>query len=627
MTNEYKAESIIVLKGLEAVKKRPAMYIGDTGYRGLHHIFQEVVDNSIDEAMTGYCKKIEIKLNNNGSITVKDDGRGIPVDIHPEEKRPAVELVMTVLHAGGKFDHKTYQVSGGLHGVGVSVTNALSEWLEVKVSRDGNIYKQRYEKGKKVSELEIVGKSEKTGTEITFMPDKLIFESVEFDFEVISKRAMELAFLNAGLEIVVENEKINDKKTFKYEGGIIEFVKYLNRNKELLFQDPIYISKENNIQLHVSLQYNNGYQSLIHSFCNNINTVEGGVHEIGFLTSLTRTINDYIKKNKISEIKITGEDIKEGLTAVVSVKVPEPQFEGQTKTKLGNSEVKGIVGSIVYQKLNSFFEQNPDIAKRICSKAIGSATAREAARKARELTRRKTAMDSGLLPGKLADCQERDPSKAEIFIVEGDSAAGTGISARERKFQAILPLRGKILNVEKARMDKILKSNEIVSLIGALGCRIGDEFDISRLRYHKVILLGDADVDGNHLITLLLTLFYRHLPGVIENGYLYIAQPPLYRVIKNKKSYYVRNDEKLNLLLKEIGRDNTTILRFKGLGEMDSDELRETVMNIETRILKRITVEDAVIANEIFEILMGEEVEPRRQFISKYAKEVENIDI
>nr|MBI4157023.1 DNA topoisomerase (ATP-hydrolyzing) subunit B [Candidatus Woesearchaeota archaeon] len=627
MTNEYKAESITVLKGLEAVRKRPAMFIGDTSFRGLHHIFQEVVDNSIDEAMTGYCKKIEIKLNNDGSITVKDDGRGIPVDIHPEEKRPAVELVMTVLHAGGKFDHKTYQVSGGLHGVGVSVTNALSEWLEVRVSRDGNIYKQRYEKGIKVSELEIVGKSEKTGTEITFMPDKLIFESVEFDFEVISKRAMELAFLNAGLEIVIENEKINDKKTFKYEGGIIEFVKYLNRNKELLFQDPIYISKENDIQLHVSLQYNNGYQPLIHSFCNNINTVEGGVHEIGFLTSLTRTINDYIKKNKISEIKITGEDVREGLTAVVSVKVPEPQFEGQTKTKLGNSEVKGIVGSIVHQKLNSFFEQNPDIAKRICSKAIGSATAREAARKARELTRRKTAMDSGLLPGKLADCQERDPSKAEIFIVEGDSAAGTGISARERKFQAILPLRGKILNVEKARMDKILKSNEIVSLIGALGCRIGDEFDISRLRYHKVIILTDADSDGNHISTLLLTLFYRYLSGVIENGYLYLAQPPLYRVIKNKKSYYIRNDEKLELLLKEIGRENTTILRFKGLGEMDSDELRDTVMNPEFRILKQVTVEDAVIANEIFDVLMGEEVEPRRQFISKYAKEVENIDI
>ncbi|MBI2667685.1 DNA topoisomerase (ATP-hydrolyzing) subunit B [Candidatus Woesearchaeota archaeon] len=626
MSKEYSAVDIQVIKGIEAVKRRPSMYIGDTSVRGLHHLVQEAVDNSIDEVLAGFCNKIIIIIHKDGSITIEDNGRGIPVDIHPEEKKPALELVMTTLHAGGKFDHKSYKISGGLHGVGISVTNALSKWLEVRVKRENNIYHQRYEKGIKVSELRIIGKANETGTIIRFLPDNEIFENINFDFEIINKKLKELAYLNAGIHISITDERTDVRKEYFFDGGIISFVKDLNKNKNVL-SEPIYLRKENSIMVEIAMQYNDGYQSSVFSFCNNINTVEGGTHEEGWRTALTRSVNEYIKKNNFGDIKLTGDDVREGLVAIISVKVPDPQFEGQTKTKLGNSNIKGIVSSIVYEHLSNLFEENPAIARSICNKSISAAMAREAARKARELTRRKGILDVGNLPGKLADCQEKDPSKCELFIVEGDSAAGTGIAARDRKFQAILPIRGKILNVEKARIDKVFKNNELATLITAIGTGIKEEFDVNKLRYHKIIILCDADSDGNHISTLLMTFFYRFMPEMIKNGHLYIAQPPLYRVIKNKKSYYIRNDKELDRILDEINRENATVSRFKGLGEMDDDELRETVMSTENRILKKITIEDAITADEMFRVLMGEEVELRREFISNYAKEVRNLDI
>ena len=629
--NSYKAESITVLKDLEAVMKRPSMYVGDVGLRGLHHLVMEVLDNSIDEALAGYCNLIKVIIHQDGSLTVTDNGRGIPVDLHPELKIPGVEVVMTILHSGGKFDNKNYKVSGGLHGVGISVVNALSDYLEVIVKRDGNTYKQRYERGKKITELEIIGTTDEFGTQITFVPNKEIFETIEFQNEIITTRLKELAFLNKGLRITFTDERSDLNEEYFYEGGIISFVKHLNKSKNIIHNEPIYLNtNKSNIIIEVAMQYNDGYQENVFTYVNNINTIEGGTHLIGFKTALTRAINDYINKNlnnnKNNE-NLTGDDVREGLVCIISVRIHNPQFEGQTKTKLGNSNIKGIVDSIVYDGLSNYFEENPNIAKAIIFKAINAARAREAARKARELTRRKSVLDSGSLPGKLADCQEKDPSKSEIFIVEGDSAAGTGIGARDRKTQAIFPLRGKILNVEKARLDKIFNNEEITSLISALGCSIGEEFDLNKLRYHKIIILCDADSDGNHIATLLLTFFYRNMPKLIENGFLYLAQPPLFRVVKSNSTYYVKDDAQLNELLNQIGNDKVVIQRFKGLGEMDSEELQETVMDTSKRTLKKIIIEDAVLADLTFSILMGDEVEPRREFIFKHSIDVKNLDI
>ncbi len=628
MKQEYKAENIVVLKDLEAVRKRAPMYIGDTSVKGLHHLVKEALDNGVDEALEGYCNNIKVIIHADNSITIEDNGRGIPVDIHPEENKPAVEVVMTMLHAGGKFDKKTYKVSGGLHGVGISVTNALSEYLEVEIKRDGKIYKQRYEKGKTVSQLETIGESQETGTKVTFLPDKTIFTTLEFDYDILANRLKELAFLNKGLKLSIKDEINNREDEFYYEGGVKSFVEELNKNKKVLHNEVIHFNKEvKDINVEVAFQYNDSYSGSVFSFVNNINTIEGGTHLVGFYTALTRAFNDYLKKKNLqkNEDKLTGDDIREGLTCIISLKVPEPQFEGQTKTKLGNLEVKGVVDSIVYENLVSFLEENPNVAKGIISKALDALRAREAARKARELARRKSVLESGSLPGKLADCQERDPSKAELFIVEGDSAAGTGISARDRKFQAILPLKGKILNVEKARLDKMLRNEQITILISAIGAGVGEEFNINKARYHKILILTDADVDGHHISCLLLTFFYRHARQLIENGYVYIAQPPLFKIIKGKNSFYVRDENTLKEKLKEIGED-VVIQRFKGLGEMDADELRETVMEPETRTLKKITIEDAILADSIFNILMGEEVEPRREFIIQHAKEA-NLDI
>ena len=625
---EYTARDITVLKGLEAVRKRPSMYVGDVSERGLHHLIFETTDNSIDESLTGNCTFILVSINKNGSVTVEDDGRGIPVDIHPTEGKSALELVMTVLHAGGKFDKKTYKISGGLHGVGISVVNALSTWLEVRVKRDGKIYFQRYEKGIPVTEVKVIGEYQgRTGTTVTFLPDATIFTTTEFKYEIVASRLKELAYLNKGVKIIIEDERSGMKEEFCYQGGIREFVQHLNKAKKPLHPEVISLQKGfDHTEIEVAMQYTDGYTENIHSFVNNINTVEGGTHYSGFATALTRSINDYIRKNKITDIKLTGEDAREGLTAILSLKIPNPQFEGQTKTKLGNSEIKGLVDSAVYDALHTYFEEHPQVAKTIIGKAILSAKAREAARKARELTRRKSALDSGNLPGKLADCQERDPAHAELFIVEGASAAGTAIAARDRLFQAILPLKGKILNVEKARLDKMFKNNEILNLISAIGTGIGEEFDIAKCRYHKIITLCDSDSDGNHITCLLLTFFYRHLRPLIEAGYVYIAQPPLFKVIKGKASYYVRNEEALKEKLKEAG-ENVVIQRFKGLGEMDASELQETVMDQEKRILKKVSIEDAALADEMFTILMGEEVEPRRDFIMRHANEVKNLDI
>jgi len=628
---DYDIDSIQVLEGLAAVKKNPAMYIGSTDERGLHHLVYEVVDNSIDEAMAGYCTKIQVFLNKDGSVTVIDDGRGIPVKLHKKYKKSGVELVMTTLHAGGKFDTHAYKVSGGLHGVGVSVVNALSKWLEVKVRRDGVEYYQKYKYGNTATPLKKIGKSETNGTTTTFLPDPEIFETVDINYETIEARLKEMAFLNAGLQIEISDERNGKTQQFKFDGGIREFVQHINRNKTPLHPSPIYLKAEKeDVEVEISIQYTDGYTENIHTFANNINTHEGGTHLSGFKGALTRVLNDYGRKNNLFEgidFSLSGEDCREGITTVISCKVRHPQFEGQTKTKLGNSEVRGIVESLTNEKLGEFFEENPSIARVIIDKTITASRAREAARKARELTRRKGLLDSTALPGKLADCSSRDPSKTELYIVEGDSAGGSSKQGRDRDFQAILPLRGKILNVEKARMDKILKNNEILALITAVGTGIGEEFDIKSARYHKIIIMTDADVDGEHIKTLLLTFFFRYMRRLIEEGYLYIAQPPLYKISKGKEIAYAYSERERLEKVKKMGGRGLSIQRYKGLGEMNPNQLWTTTMNPENRTIVKVTVDDAVEADELFTILMGENVEPRREFIETHAKEVVNLDI
>jgi DNA gyrase subunit B len=625
--SSYKAQNIKVLKGLEAVRERPSMYIGDTGKRGLHHLVYEVVDNSIDEALAGFCSDIFVSINKDNSITVKDNGRGIPVDIHPEENRPAVEVVLTVLHAGGKFDKGSYKVSGGLHGVGVSCVNALSKHLEVQIRKHGKIHKQTYSKGVPQTQLEVIGESEKNGTTVTFLPDDSIFqETTTYEYEILAKRLRELAFLNKGIKITIKDERTEKEEVFEYEGGLVEFVKYLNKSKEVL-HEPIYLeNNEENTPVEIALQYHNGYNESVFSFVNNINTIEGGTHVVGFSGALTRVINDYIEKNIRNGKKLSGSDVKEGLTVIISVKVPNPQFEGQTKTKLGNSYIRGLVGKATHKNLQIFFEENPKTAKVIIEKAQLAARAREASKKARELTRRKGVLSSSSLPGKLADCQERDPAKCELFIVEGDSAGGTVRQARVRETQAVLPVFGKILNVEKARPHKVLKSEKLTMLVSALGCGIGDEFNIEKLRYHRIILMADSDVDGSHICTLNLTLFYRYLRPIIENGFLYIAMPPLYQIKKGKKAVYAMNDKEKDEIVKELG-DGCNIQRYKGLGEMNASQLWETTINPDNRHLKKVVIDDAVAADQMFCMLMGEQVEDRKRFIFENALNVKNLDI
>lgn len=629
--HEYTANEIQVLEGLEAVRRRPGMYIGSTSSRGLHHLVYEIVDNSIDEALAGYGNKIDVIINQDNSITVTDEGRGIPVEPHPKLKIPAVEVVLTTLHAGGKFGGQGYKVSGGLHGVGMSVVNALSEWLEVQVCRENKVFHQRFERGKTVTKLKVIGPCKKSGTKISFKPDTTIFEDINYDFNILSQRLRELSFLNKGLKITLKDERNNNQAVFLHNGGIVDFVKYINKNKDAVNPKVIFFENEKDgVQVEVALQYTDTYTENIFSYANNIHTHEGGTHESGFKSALTRIINDYARKQNIlkeNDNNLTGEDIREGLTAVLSVKVPEPQFEGQTKTKLGNSEVRGIVESIVNEQLATFLEENPSVGKKIIEKAVHAARAREAARKARELTRRKSALESTSLPGKLADCSIKDPQFCELYLVEGDSAGGSAKQGRDRRFQAILPLRGKILNVEKARLDRILNSDEIRSIITAMGTGISEDFDITKARYHKIILMSDADVDGAHIRTLLLTFFYRYMKPLIENGYVYIAQPPLYKVKKNKEEVYLYSDQELENHLEKIGRDNFTIQRYKGLGEMNADQLWDTTMNPETRTLLRVELEDAIKADEIFTVLMGDKVEPRREFIQTNAKYVRNLDI
>tara|TARA_Y100000310_G_scaffold241784_1_gene245853 strand:+ start:17355 stop:19250 length:1896 start_codon:yes stop_codon:yes gene_type:complete len=626
-TEKYDAESIKVMEGLAAVRKRPAMYIGSTSLRGLHHLVYEAVDNSIDEALAGFCKKIVVIIHKNNSVTVIDDGRGIPVENHPKFNKPAVEIVMTKLHAGGKFDKKTYKVSGGLHGVGISVTNALSKELTVEVRRDGKIHEQKYAQGKPTTELKTIGECNDTGTKVTFLPDDEIFTETEFHFETLASRLRELAFLNKGIHITLFDERTNKRQEFQYEGGIVSFVEFLNKNKNP-FHKVIYFEKQKNgTKLEIAMQYNTSYQENIFTFANNINTHEGGSHLSGFKTALTRTMNSYAEKLKLSDAKLSSDDVREGLSVVISVQLQEPQFEGQTKTKLGNSEVKGIVESLVNENLGIFLEENPKIGKLIVDKCVNSAKAREAAAKARELTRRKGALNSHSLPGKLADCSERDPVKSEIYIVEGDSAGGSAKQGRNRKFQAILPLRGKILNVEKARLNKIFENEQITTMITALGTGISEEFDVEKLRYHKIVIMTDADVDGAHIRTLLLTFIYRYMNDLITKGYVYIAQPPLFKVTKNKKVHYVYSDEELEKLFVDIGRDQANVQRYKGLGEMNPSQLWETTMDPEHRTLLQVSLEDAVEADKIFTILMGDQVEPRRDFIQQHAKEVANLDV
>jgi DNA gyrase subunit B len=625
----YDAEKIQVLEGLQAIRKRPAMYIGSVDQRGMHHLVYEVLDNSIDEAMAGFCRNIEVSFTEKGIVTVEDDGRGIPVDVHPRYGKPGVEIVFTTLHSGGKFDRKTYKVSGGLHGVGLSVVNALSEWLEVRVRRHGKEFFMRFERGVPVDGLKVLGRSEGTGTIITFRPDPEIFGDTTFDLEVLISRLREYAFLNKGIRIQV-NAEDREPEVFLYEGGLIEFVKWINRTKNPLHGEPIYFEgKKNGTYVEVALQYTDSYAENIYSYANNIATVEGGTHLVGFKAALTRAMNDFLRQNgsaKEKDISLQGDDVREGLTAVLSVKLPEPQFEGQTKTKLGNSDVKGAVESLAYEKLSEYMLENPRVAETILEKAILAAEAREAARKARELTRRKGLLEGSSLPGKLADCSERDPAKSELFIVEGPSAGGSAKQARDRSFQAILPLRGKILNVEKARLDRVLKSEEIRTLITAVGTGIGEDFDLEKARYHKIILLCDSDIDGSHIRTLLLTLLFRYMRPLIEAGYVYIAEAPLYRLKKGKDVRYAFTDREKERLLREMGR-GTTVQRFKGLGEMNPMELWVTTMNPETRVLKQVTIEDAVRADELFTILMGDAVEPRREFIQLHAREVVNLDV
>ena len=629
----YDENEIEVLEGIEHVRLRPSMYIGSTDSRGLHHLVYEVVDNSIDEAMAGYCKNIEVTINKDNSITVIDDGRGIPVKTHPKIGKSALEVALTMLHAGGKFHGGGYKVSGGLHGVGVSVVNALSRWMEVEVKRDGGIFYQKYKRGKPVSEVKRIGDAADTGTKITFLPDNEVFEDITFSSDILTKRLREQAFLNKGIRIKLNDERTGESSLFHYEGGIVSFVEYLNRNKGVLHDNPIYMSgKRDNMEVEVALQYNDTYIEKVLSFANNINTEEGGTHLVGFRTALTRTFNDYIRKMNLlkeSDPNLAGEDVREGLTAVISVKLENPQFEGQTKTKLGNSEMRGLVDSIVGEGLSRFLEENPSTARAIAEKAISASRAREAARKARELTRRKNVLERSTLPGKLADCSERDPRLCELFLVEGDSAGGSAKQGRDPRIQAILPLKGKILNVEKARMDKILNSEEIRAIITAIGTGIGEEFDMEKLRYHKIILTADADVDGAHIRTLLLTFFYRYMQPLIEAGKVYIAQPPLYRVVLGKKDYYAYDDDELTKIINGLGdrRYKAEVKRFKGLGEMVTEQLWETTMNPENRTILRVSLEDAVKADEIFTILMGDKVEPRREFIFQHAAEVQNLDV
>ena len=636
VSQEYGADQIQILEGLEAVRKRPGMYIGSTSSKGLHHLVYEIVDNSIDEALAGYCDTIEVFINKDNSITVRDNGRGIPVGINKKKGIPAVEVVFTILHAGGKFGGGGYKVSGGLHGVGASVVNALSTWLEVDISHEGKIYRQRYERGKVMYPLTIVGDTDRRGTEVRFLPDPQIFEETEFDFSVLKQRLREMAFLTRNLKIVLTDlrEEQENSLVFHYEGGIKEYVEYLNKQKEALYPEVIYCEgKKGDVYVEVAMQHNDSYNEGVYSFVNNITTPEGGTHLAGFRSALTKTFNDYARSSKLlkdNEQNLSGEDIREGLVAIISIKIPEPQFEGQTKQKLGNSEARGAVDSVVSEQLTYFLEQNPNVAKTICEKAILAQRAREAARKARDLTRRKSALDGMSLPGKLADCSDKDPANCEIYIVEGDSAGGSAKTARSRATQAILPLRGKILNVEKSRLDKILVNNEIKAMITAFGTGIHEDFDISKLRYHKIIIMTDADVDGAHIATLLLTFLYRFMPELIRQGYVYLAQPPLYKIEKNRKVWYAYSDEELNQILTEIGRDsNNKIQRYNGLGEMDAEQLWETTMDPEKRILLRVNMdEDAASELDLtFDTLMGDRVEPRREFIEANAKYVQNLDV
>ena len=634
---EYGADQIQILEGLEAVRKRPGMYIGSTSERGLHHLVYEIVDNAIDEALAGFCDVIDVHINKDNSITVLDNGRGIPIGINHKAGRPAVEVVFTVLHAGGKFGGGGYKVSGGLHGVGASVVNALSDWLEVEIYQDGFSYKQRYERGKVMYDLEKTGTTDMRGTKVTFLPDKTIFtETTEFDYDTLKHRLREMAFLTKGIKIVLHDDREEEPRVeaFYYEGGIKEYVEYLNRHKDPLYEDIIYCEgQKGNVYVEVAFQHNDSYSDNCYSFVNNITTPEGGTHLAGFKNALTKTFNDYARSQKLlkdNDVNLSGDDIREGLTAIISIKIPEPQFEGQTKQKLGNSEARGAVDSVVSEQLTIFLELNPSVAKLICDKAILAQRAREAARKARDLTRRKTALDGTSLPGKLADCSDKNPENCEIYIVEGDSAGGSAKTARDRATQAILPLRGKILNVEKARLDKILVNNEIKAMITAFGTGISEDFDISKLRYHKIIIMTDADVDGAHIATLLLTFLYRFIPDLIKEGYVYLAQPPLYKIEKNKKSYYVYSDEELNAKLEELGRDgNNNIQRYKGLGEMDAEQLWDTTMDPAKRILLKVTMneDESSEIDMTFTTLMGDKVEPRREFIEANAKFVKNLDI
>ena len=637
MGSEYSADQIQILEGLEAVRKRPGMYIGSTSVRGLHHLVYEIVDNSVDEALAGFCSHIEVQINADNSITVQDDGRGIPVDIQKKAGLPAVEVVFTILHAGGKFGGGGYKVSGGLHGVGASVVNALSEWLEVEICRDGKVYKQRYERGKTMYPLKVVGECapDKHGTRVVFLPDKEIFEETVYDYDTLKVRLRETAFLTKNLRITLRDDReVKHEKTFHYEGGIKEFVTYLNRSNEKLYESVIYCEGiKDKVFVEVAMQHNDSYTENIYTFVNNINTPEGGTHLAGFKSALTKTFNDYAKKNKLlkeNEPALSGEDIREGITAIISVKIEEPQFEGQTKQKLGNSEARAAVDAIVSEQLTYFLEQNPAVAKIICEKSILAKRARDAARKAREMTRRKSALDGMALPGKLADCSDKNPENCEIYIVEGDSAGGSAKEARNKSNQAILPLRGKILNVEKARLDRIYGNAEIRAMITAFGTGIHEDFDISKLRYNKIIIMTDADVDGAHISTLLLTFLYRFMPDLIREGHVYLAQPPLYKIEKNKRVWYAYSDDELNSILTEIGRDNNNkIQRYKGLGEMDAEQLWETTMDPERRILLRVQI-DSETASEVdltFATLMGDQVEPRREFIEANAKYVKNLDI
>jgi len=650
-TGQYSAESIKVLEGLEAVRKRPAMYIGDVGKRGLHHLVYEVVDNSIDEALAGYCTRVIVIFNPDGSVTVEDNGRGIPVDIHKEEKKPAVEVVMTLLHAGGKFDKGSYKVSGGLHGVGVSVVNALSEWLWVEVKRDGKIHRQDYKIGNAQNKLRTTGKAKKTGTKVCFYPDTSIFKTIKFEYDIIAERLRELAYLNRGIEIILkdEREEGGESDRFKFKGGLSDFVKYLDENNNPLHNKVITVQKENGqVPVDVALRYGNTYNDNILTFVNNINTIEGGTHLSGFRSALTRAMNNHATKNNLikakknEKINLTGEDFREGLTAIISIKVAEPQFEGQTKTKLGNGDVKGIVDTVVYEGILDFLEQNPSIGRRVIEKALLAARSRSAARKARELIRRKSALGGSSLPGKLADCSNRDPAFCELYLVEGDSAGGSAKQGRDRRTQAILPLRGKVINSEKARIDKLLSNNEVQSMITALGAGFGGsedesgekssgDFEIEKLRYHKIIIMTDADVDGSHIRTLLLTFFYRKMKEVIDGGYLYLALPPLYRVSQGKKEAYAYDDNERDLLIERMKKDNkntkVSIQRYKGLGEMNPGQLWETTMDPERRTLLRVSVESAVEAAETFQNLMGHDVEARRTFIERNAKFVVNLDV